>query len=401
MSDELAIQARGLSKRYRIKRRAGSRGTGLLDRFPGVFRSADPELDYFWALRDVSFDIRHGESVGFVGMNGSGKSTTLKVLSRITAPTQGTVRINGRLGALLEVGTGFHGELTGRENIFLYGSILGMQADEIRAKFDRIVDFSEIGQFLDTPVKRYSSGMYVRLAFAVAAHLDPDILVLDEVLAVGDVPFQRKCIDFAKGLRSRDVTILFVSHNMATIRNMCTRVIYLRRGQVVYDGPTEDGLAIYEADCRKSLHHEHADSAGGEIRITDVRFCGADGATKGVFEFGEKLVCKITYSATRPVRRPNFLLTISRVDETYCCTYSSETDGVSFDEVEGTGVVTLTTPPLKLTAESYSTLVTIQAPASDDVLSQRSGGGFQVRHPVFDHYYGVFHESADWDLGPG
>ena len=191
----------------------------------------------FWALSDADFDISRGENVGIIGLNGAGKITLLKILSRITAPTTGEARIHGRLGALLEVGTGFHRELTGRENVFLYGSILGMSRKESASASSTPSSTSPAStNFIDTPVKRYSSGMYVRLAFAVAAHLDPDILLLDEVLAVGDFAFQRKCIDSHAELEQKGATILFVSHNMFSIKTMCERVIYLRKGEVVYDG---------------------------------------------------------------------------------------------------------------------------------------------------------------------
>ena len=224
--NDIAISARGLGKRYRLLGKGGNPDS-LRDMISGAFTGAfnrasqeRAEREAFWALKDASFDIRRGENVGIIGLNGAGKSTLLKVLSRIVTPTTGEATITGRLGALLEVGTGFHPELTGRENAFLYGAILGMPRSEVARKFDAIVDFAEIGEFIDMPVKRYSSGMYVRLAFAVAAHLDPDILLLDEVLAVGDFTFQRKCMNFARSLEQRGSTILFVSHNMFSIKSM-------------------------------------------------------------------------------------------------------------------------------------------------------------------------------------
>lgn len=198
-----------------------------------------------WALRDVTFEISRGEIVGIIGRNGAGKSTLLKILSRITKPTNGWVRINGSIGSLLEVGTGFHPELTGRENIFLNGAILGMKKREINKKFDEIVAFAEIDRFLDTPVKRYSSGMFVRLAFAVAAHLEPDILLVDEVLAVGDSFFQKKCLGKMGDVSKKGRTVLFVSHNMGAIRNLCQRVIVLDSGELTYDGPVENGVRKY------------------------------------------------------------------------------------------------------------------------------------------------------------
>jgi len=201
--------------------------------------------DSFWALKDVNFEIAQGEAVGIIGRNGAGKSTLLKILSRITAPTTGEVRIQGKVASLLEVGTGFHAELSGRENIFLNGAIMGMTRAEVRARFDEIVAFAEVDKFLDTPVKRYSSGMYVRLAFAVAAHLEPEILVVDEVLAVGDASFQKKCLGKMQSVASGGRTVLFVSHNMAAISRLCTRAILLSHGTVVADGPVTKVAGIY------------------------------------------------------------------------------------------------------------------------------------------------------------
>ncbi|HWL53032.1 MAG TPA: ABC transporter ATP-binding protein [Chthoniobacteraceae bacterium] len=199
----------------------------------------------FWALRNVSFQIRKGEVVGIIGRNGAGKSTLLKVLSRITEPTEGCARISGRVASLLEVGTGFHPELTGRENIFLNGAILGMSRREIKTRFDEIVEFAEVGKFLDTPVKRYSSGMYVRLAFAVAAHLEPEILVVDEVLAVGDAGFQKKCLGKMKDVASQGRTVLFVSHQMGAVQRLTSRCLLLRSGEIAFDGPTNTAIDQY------------------------------------------------------------------------------------------------------------------------------------------------------------
>ncbi len=199
----------------------------------------------FWAIRDVSFEVKRGEVIGVIGRNGAGKSTLLKILSRITEPTEGYADIRGRIGALLEVGTGFHQELSGRENIYLSGAILGMRRDEINRKFDEIVEFAEVGKFIDTPMKRYSSGMYLRLAFSVAAHLEPEILLVDEVLAVGDVAFQKKCIGKMGDVASHGRTVLFVSHNLAVVKELCESSLVLNNGAVVYRGPVVQGLSHY------------------------------------------------------------------------------------------------------------------------------------------------------------
>jgi lipopolysaccharide transport system ATP-binding protein len=251
MSD-IAIQAEGLGKSYRLGLNAaygslreavsevGRRTAGRL-----IGRGEKPEIDVLWALRDVSFKVERGEAIGLIGHNGAGKSTMLKLLSRIAEPTTGWAEVTGRVGSLLEVGTGFHPELTGRENVFLNGAILGMRRAEIRKRFDEIVEFANMERFLDTPVKRYSSGMQVRLAFAVAAHLEPEILLVDEVLAVGDAAFQRKSLTKMAEVARAGSTVIFVSHNLATIQALCQRAILLERGTVVTDAPVEEAVTGY------------------------------------------------------------------------------------------------------------------------------------------------------------
>jgi homopolymeric O-antigen transport system ATP-binding protein len=251
-----AIHCESLSKRYRLgERPTNSFREALMNKLAASLRrkqGANGNDWIVWALRDVSFDIREGEVVGIIGRNGAGKSTLLKVLSRITEPTQGCAEVRGRVGSLLEVGTGFHPELTGRENIYLNGAILGMRKAEIARKFDEIVAFAEIEKFLDTPVKRYSSGMYVRLAFAVAAHLETEILLVDEVLAVGDAQFQKKCFDKVRSVGQSGRTILFVSHNMAALRQVCQRGIVLQGGTVVADGEINGTADLYLAAVGKT-----------------------------------------------------------------------------------------------------------------------------------------------------
>jgi lipopolysaccharide transport system ATP-binding protein len=261
----IAIRVDSLGKRYHIgskQERYSTLRDTLTDAFVapivrarrllrGEASGAANLTKTIWALNDVSFEVQHGEIVGIIGHNGAGKSTLLKILSRITEPTRGTVDIYGRVGSLLEVGTGFHPELTGRENIFLNGAILGMSRTEIERKFDEIVAFAEVEQFIDTPVKHYSSGMGLRLGFAVAAHLEPEILVVDEVLAVGDAAFQRKCLGKMGEVAGEGRTVLFVSHNMAAIENLCTRAILLKQGQCVADGPTTEVIATYLEDNKE------------------------------------------------------------------------------------------------------------------------------------------------------
>jgi len=254
----------------------------------------------FWALRDISFDVRAGEVLGIVGSNGAGKSTLLKILSRITPPTRGKAELRGRLNSLLEVGTGFHPELTGRENVFLNGSVLGMRRKEIESKFDEIVDFSGVEQFLDTPVKRYSSGMRVRLAFAVAAHLEPEILIIDEVLAVGDAEFQRKCLNKMEQSGQLGQTILFVSHNMPAIARLCDRVILLRDGQMAMDGPTHDVLSSYlahERSIRSQMNWDDTKTApaGNVIRMKAVRVRNETGIVSDTFDIRKDIAVELEY----------------------------------------------------------------------------------------------------------
>lgn len=251
-----------------------------------------PSTEDFWALKDVSFEVKQGEVVGIIGRNGAGKSTLLKILSRITEPTEGRIRLRGRVASLLEVGTGFHPELTGRENIFLNGAILGMTREEIRRKFDEIVAFAEVEKFLDTPVKRYSSGMYVRLAFAVAAHLEPEILIIDEVLAVGDAQFQKKCLgkmgEVAKGGR----TVLFVSHNMAAVMNLCPKALHFESGRLVNSGSTDDIVRSY---LKHDSHNKPLEIASTrrvgtqEVQIEEFRIEPQNPATGDAVSFIFKL----------------------------------------------------------------------------------------------------------------
>ncbi len=306
--ESIAVRARGLSKRYALgprvpyrtlrdalasavrgpfRREAGKDGTGI-----------GRDERFVWALRDVSFDIRHGEVVGVIGRNGAGKSTLLKILSRITEPTEGYAEIRGRIGSLLEVGTGFHPELSGRENIYLNGAILGMAKGEIDRKFDEIVAFAEVERFLDTPVKHYSSGMYLRLAFSVAAHLEPDILLVDEVLAVGDAAFRKKCLGKMGDVARQGRTVLFVSHDMAAIEGLCRNAFLLEEGRIVRTGPAGEVVQGYLANLPASagpLLESRPDRRGnGRLRFTDIAFRGS-GTTTESLQSGQDVEVMIGY----------------------------------------------------------------------------------------------------------
>jgi lipopolysaccharide transport system ATP-binding protein len=407
MTEDIAISAQNLGKRYKIGSSLGKHDSlrdALQSGVTSLIRRGNTEKaqrNSFWALKDASFEIARGENVGIIGLNGAGKSTLLKILSRITTPTIGRARISGRLGALLEVGTGFHQELTGRENTYLYGAILGMSRAEVARKFDAIVAFSEISDFIDTPVKRYSSGMYVRLAFAVAAHLDPDILLLDEVLAVGDYTFQRKCLDFAHQLQQKGATILFVSHNMFSIKSMCERVIYLKRGEVVFDGPTDEGLKLYEQDSRLTPASWFKPEPGApSISITGVTLHGEDGGEKTVFDYGEPLIVRVRYNAPRRIEQPHFLFSITRSDEILCCNFSTWSDNLDLPAISGEGGVELRTPPLKLVSDRYTISTVVRQRGFQRMLAaQVNGAAFHIRHEFFSaNAFGVFHEAGQWQV---
>ncbi len=310
MSD-LVIDVRNLGKMYRIgatQERSDTLRDALTKGISGMFRrNLNPGgTEDFWAIKDINFQVERGEALGIIGRNGAGKSTLLKLLSRITTPTEGEIRVKGRVGTLLEVGTGFHPELSGRENIYLNGAILGMTRQEINAKFDEIVAFSEIEKFIDTPVKRYSSGMYIRLAFSVAAHLEPDILLVDEVLAVGDVAFQRKCLgkmgDIAEGGR----TVIFVSHNMAAVQSMCQRGIVLNAGKTVFDDRIEPAVQHYltmvEDHIDSSALAERQDRVGGDLlRYSGVEFIDTQtGLPVKTLLSGQDVTIKLHYECFAP-----------------------------------------------------------------------------------------------------
>jgi lipopolysaccharide transport system ATP-binding protein len=297
-----AIRVDGIGKRYRLGEHTsfGSLRESLMNRLRAIGRRrGERSAASIWALRDVSFDVAEGEAIGIIGRNGAGKSTLLKVLSRITEPTEGRAEIRGRVGSLLEVGTGFHPELTGRENIFLNGAILGMTREETRRRFDEIVAFAEVETFLDTPVKRYSSGMYLRLAFAIAAHLEPEILLVDEVLAVGDANFQKKCLGKMGEVTNRGRTVLFVSHNLGAVTNLCSRALLLDTGRVRADGPSRNVVAQYvdmgASASGESRWNDPTSAPGNEkVRLRAVRIV-SQGATSGEADLDSPITVEVVY----------------------------------------------------------------------------------------------------------
>ncbi|MCB9169460.1 MAG: ABC transporter ATP-binding protein [Flavobacteriales bacterium] len=358
------ITAEGLGKKFILHHQQRERYTALRDVIGIKARSligrrpTGGSSREFWALKDLSFTIDEGDRVGIVGRNGAGKSTLLKVLSRIVDPTEGRAEIRGRLASLLEVGTGFHPELSGRENIYLNGAILGMSRFEITAKFDEIVDFAEVERFLDTPVKRYSSGMYVRLAFAVAAHLEPEILVVDEVLAVGDAEFQRKCIGKMKEVSSGGRTVLFVSHNMAAIQNLCTSAMYLSHGRLVMKGATHEVVSEYLRSAEKGAEVHLADrpdrQGNGMVRFTDFSLEDERGGPLASAQTGSAVVFRFDLIA-QPGKLKNLHLAMG-IDDVHgqrILHLSNETTGEIFPDATGCSRVSVHMPRCPLTPGSY------------------------------------------------
>jgi lipopolysaccharide transport system ATP-binding protein len=353
------ISIRNISKRYRLGKIGMTTFREEIERSWNRLRGrADtkPSSKEFWALRDISFDVYPGEVVGIIGRNGAGKSTLLKILSRITEPTVGEIELNGRVGSLLEVGTGFHPELTGRDNIFLNGAMLGMTKAEIRRKFEDIVNFAEVGKFIDTPVKRYSSGMYVRLAFAVAAFLEPEILIVDEVLAVGDAQFQRKCIARMQEISHEDHrTILFVSHSMPAVRRLCQRCAVLDGGQLLGVFPIDEAVEIYQRkinpdplaiDLRKRKRDWGTD--GRVCRINHVRVTGDTG-----LRFNDPLEIQVEIEAPEPVDRVMLGFGFDTVDGQRILTLDSDARGETLTIPAGRSIVRIRLAALPLHPGRY------------------------------------------------
>jgi lipopolysaccharide transport system ATP-binding protein len=388
MSSVISVQ--NLSKRYIIGHQKQERYTTLRDvlangakRFvSNILHPAKPENDptheEFWALKDINFDIRQGERVGIIGRNGAGKSTLLKVLSRITEPTTGKVKIKGRVASLLEVGTGFHPELTGRENIYLNGAILGMSKVEIRKKFDEIVAFAEIEKFLDTPVKRYSSGMYVRLAFAVAAHLEPEILIVDEVLAVGDAQFQKKCLGKIEEVGSEGRTVLFVSHNMGVISQLCTTCVWLDKGEIRDIGQTAPIVNAYMLNGVSELGGEmiFADDAGKSTQLKKISLLDKEGDVARKFDCDSSITVELEVLVRKQVPGLYGYLLLSKSDGTRVLV-SDSFDGTSVNPLDGLPVgmntVSLTIPARTLGHGDYLLQINLASHMADNFFVDESG----------------------------
>ncbi len=357
----IAVEIESLWKRFR---KGGADGLLWESALRGLRRLCGRNAearDAFWALQDVNVSVRRGEAVGIIGPNGAGKSTLLKILSRVLRPDRGRVQVNGRLSGLIEVGAGFHGDLSGRENIFVNGAILGMRHDEIRRKFDRIVEFSGIGEFLDMPVKRYSSGMYVRLGFSIAAHMEPEVLVVDEVLSVGDVQFKAKCMEAMRRFLRRGASVLFVSHNLAQIKRFCDRVVLLDHGRVRLEGSPDAAIAEYSrlvSDMEEAnptgIENSHIGGHGridSGARITAVRILDGDGLPARTFTSGQPVRVELDYQidpTTGGIDNPNFVISAHMFGAGLFYQFESLRDGLRLGRCVGAGTVIVDLPKLAL-----------------------------------------------------
>ncbi len=390
-----------VSKKYLIRREQDR--NDLPRSFISRVKSLRRRSEQFWALRDVSFEVKRSEALGIIGPNGAGKSTILKLLSNITTPTSGEIGIRGRLSALIEVGSGFHPELTGRENVFLSGSILGMRRREIAEKLESIIDFAEVPQFIDTPVKRYSSGMYVRLGFSIAAHLHPDILLLDEVLAVGDASFQAKCIKRISELKQSGTTIVFISHDLTSVELLCNRVLLLSRGRVAADGPPRDVISLYQQGCERDSFERQTTNATGpekEVDVTGFALFDDYGRQTNVFRTGEPLSARIQYSARDDISDVVFEVFFYSAEGKYHSQLSTNSDGARLDLDKGVGAVEFFCPNLGLQPGVYHV---------DSVIKKRGASSeinWQCRCATFrvdpgKSVLGDFYMAHEWRVDSG
>ena len=386
-----SILVENLSKRYKLGQLQHE--TMLREAIVGLFKNPlkrfKSDKQILWALRDINFDVQEGDVVGIIGRNGAGKSTLLKVLSRITYPTSGRITVHGRVASLLEVGTGFHEELTGRENIFLNGSILGMRRREIIAKMDEIIAFAGVEKFVDTPIKRYSTGMKLRLGFGVAAHLDPDVLFVDEVLAVGDADFQKKCLKAMDDLRKGGRTVLFVSHNMSAVENLCPRAIWIEGGKIHQDGDSEKVIRAYLSMFASSqqagydLSKIESRGGNGAIRYTGIEFIDAAGEPLPLVRSGDPLRVRLYYEATEDVPRPHFGFKIFTDVGTLVTTISTWATGLEIHAIpRGRGHIDLELDCLNVMPSRYFISLWLS-----------SFGG--VKYDALDHCVALDVESAD------
>ncbi len=393
----------GVSKRYRLGAFGTLRSTLAAMRSQSTGGNSAQQRT-LWALRDVSFRVEPGTALGLIGPNGAGKTTTLKLLSNITRPASGRVLVNGRVSSLIELGAGFHPELTGRENIYLNGAILGMKRAEIARKLEDIIAFAELERFIDTPVKRYSSGMYVRLGFAVAAHVEPDILLVDEVMAVGDARFRQKCIVRMKELRAAGTTLVFVSHNMHMVNTLCDRALVLKEGQVLFDGPSNEAIALYEQTWQQ--HHRvsaQGPADDGHVHISQVELLDAHGQPQRKFKHGECLTIKARVLSSFPIRSPVVRARLLAEDNTVVAMMATlhQSDALPPDwELNDHIDVTIAIPSLEVVTGNYLAEVRILDTTDNEVLASGQSDEFFVQSPGLAHETdtGVYRPRVKWAL---
>lgn len=380
MNDNISIKVENISKKYckSLKRSMLYGVKDIARNTIGLSSNSDKlRKNEFWALDDISFEVKKGETLGIIGPNGSGKTTLLKLLNGIFWPDKGKITVKGKVGALIEVGAGFHPLLTGRENIYINAAILGMDKKEVDEKFDEIVEFADIGDFLDAPVKHYSSGMFVRLGFAVAVHCEPNILLVDEILSVGDIEFQSKCFKKMQEILNRGISIVFVSHNMDAVRRVCKKVVFLNHGKTIDSGESEKMILKYQKDMFLSAHEDFGDlnkialkkiqkRGTGEAKITKVDVLDKDGKGRSIFKMGEKIVIQIYYSASQRIHRPIFLVGISDSKGTYCVEADSEKDGFNLNSISGKGCVKIVFDNFNLASGPYIMGVSIREKGAVD-----------------------------------
>ncbi|MGZ0079390.1 ABC transporter ATP-binding protein [Methylomonas sp. YC3] len=410
-----AIKVENLGKKYTIKHENQTRYSTLRDQLSGSARSMvhrllhpfqaaqnNRETEQFWALKDINFEIQPGDRVGIIGRNGAGKSTLLKILSRITAPTTGKVTINGRVASLLEVGTGFHPELSGRENIFLNGAVLGMRKHEIQEKFDEIVDFAEVEKFLDTPVKHYSSGMYVRLAFAVAAHLEPEILIVDEVLSVGDSQFQKKCLRKMQDFNSKNITVIFVSHNMAAISELCSKGVLIKGGKLIAACNINECIERYYKDYNEKTNFIEL-SANPALRdrnivFSNARIMNSDDNLAYAINYNEEFSIVLEYEILEPIAGLRIGLMLQRNDGTLMCGSNDPDAWNNNIKTPGQYKTICQFPSHILNAGTYSVLLGADLPPHDKLLINT---GYCMTFQVVDiDGHGARHEKLPGIIRP-
>ena len=364
-----------------------------------------------WAIQNVSFDVLPGQSLGIIGRNGSGKSTLLKLMARILRPSSGQVMVRGRVSALLELGAGFHPDLTGRENIALNASVLGLSEADVARYYDSIVDFSELGEYIDMPVKHYSSGMYMRLGFSVAIHVNPDILIVDEILAVGDQAFQMKCIDRINDLKRQGVTIIMISHNLDVIRKLCTHLIWLEHGKMHSSGLTAEVANEYQSYSNEAMGRQLVQESetgayrrwgNRDIEITGVRFLDGAGKPVNIFKTGDAMTIEMAFVAHKPVMNPEFGLAIFRQDGIHMNGPNSQMGGLEMGAVEGAGVVSYHIPNLPFLPARYQ----VTAAVHDSRISlaydyHEQGFAFRVVGGEISEEYGLIAVPAIWSWQPG